>query len=130
MNSQIAIRCVFLCTSLLITGCEEKNKDGEQTEKTVQVEEASDGYVIKITKSQNFPTVKAQTQAVSEELALNGSIVPDVSRTVAVNALSGGRIAEIHARLGDEVKKGQLLLKIHSPDLANAVAALNASVVF
>jgi cobalt-zinc-cadmium efflux system membrane fusion protein len=41
-----------------------------------------------------------------------------------VNALSGGRIAEIHARLGDVVKKGQLLLKIHSPDLANAVAAL------
>ena len=61
---------------------------------------------------------------VSEELSVNGSIAPDISRTVTVNGLVGGRIVAINARLGDAVKKGQLLLKIHSPDLANAITAL------
>jgi cobalt-zinc-cadmium efflux system membrane fusion protein len=107
-----------------MAGCNEKNKAGAQTEATAQVEEVTDGSVIKITSANEFPLVKAKTLDIAEELALNGAIVPDISRTVGVNALTGGRIAEVHARLGDAVKKGQLLLKIHSPDLANAVAAL------
>jgi len=127
MNLHIALGVLFLSTCLLMLGCGSKEEANAQTDTTTQsseVEDISDNTVIKITHTTNFPTIKAQTQAVYEELALNGSIIPDVSRTVAVNALAGGRIAEIHARLGDTVKKGQLLLKIHSPDLANAVAAL------
>ncbi len=125
MNLRNAMASIYLAACFIIAGCGTKDETtNAKIENTAQVEEVTDGSVIKITKSKDFATVKAQTQTVSEELALNGSIVPDVSRTVAVNALSGGRIAEIHARLGDVVKKGQLLLKIHSPDLANAAAAL------
>ena len=125
MNLRITLCSFFFATCFIMAGCGNKDKTADDdTQTSTQVEEVTDGSVIKITKSSGFATVKAQTQTISEELALNGSIVPDVSRTVAVNALSGGRIAEIHARLGDVVQKGQLLLKIHSPDLANAVAAL------
>ena len=35
-------------------------------------------------------------------------------------SLATGRIVEIDARLGDEVKKGQLLFKVRSADMANA----------
>jgi len=37
-----------------------------------------------------------------------------------VPSLATGRIVEIDARLGDEVKKGQLLFKVRSADMANA----------
>ena len=45
---------------------------------------------------------------------------PDVSRNVPVPSLSSGRVVEIDARLGDEVKKGQLLFKVQSTDVAGA----------
>jgi len=124
MNSRFAIGFISLYICVLMAGCGQKNETDSQTTSNEQVEVIADDNLIRITRSRDFATLKAQTQWVSEELAVNGTIVPDISRTVAVNALSGGRIAEIHGRLGDEVKKGQLLLKIHSPDLANAIAAL------
>ena len=122
MNSRIATGLIFLCASLLMEGCEPKKEPPSQTASEVEV--TTDSNVVEVSMSAGLPVIKASTQTVSEELAVNGSIIPDISRTVAVNGLSGGRIAEINARLGDQVKKGQLLLKIHSPDLANAIAAL------
>jgi hypothetical protein len=43
------------------------------------------------------------------DLTVNGSVMPDVSRTVPVNALAGGRVIQIAARLGEDVQQGQLL---------------------
>jgi cobalt-zinc-cadmium efflux system membrane fusion protein len=43
-----------------------------------------------------------------------------VSRTVPVVSMAAGRVVEIKARLGDQVKKGQPLLTLNSPDLAAA----------
>ena len=45
---------------------------------------------------------------------------PDVSRQVPVPSLATGRVTEIDARLGDEVKKGQLLFKVRSTDMSGA----------
>ena len=44
---------------------------------------------------------------------------PDVSRSVPVVSLATGRVTGIHARLGDAVKAGQLLLSVRSDDVAN-----------
>ncbi len=124
------VRCfVLLSTCLLLVGCEQDKEPQLQaaplpTTPATQVEVITDNNVIEVPRPDEFPLVKAGTRSVSKELSVNGSIAPDVSRTVGVNGLAGGRIVEIHARLGDAVKKGQLLLKIHSPDLANAIAAL------
>ncbi len=130
MNFSQITRClVYLCASLLLVGCDQKNETQQQAaalpaSPPAQVDVITDNNVIEVPRPDEFPLVKAGTRSVSKELSVNGSIAPDVSRTVGVNGLSGGRIVEIHARLGDTVKKGQLLLKIHSPDLANAIAAL------
>ena len=45
---------------------------------------------------------------------------PDVSRQVPVISLASGRVVEIDAKLGDSVKKGQLLFKVRSSDIAQA----------
>jgi cobalt-zinc-cadmium efflux system membrane fusion protein len=47
-------------------------------------------------------------------------VSPDVSRQVPVPSLASGRVVEIDARLGDEVKQGQPLFKVRSTDIAGA----------
>ena len=55
-------------------------------------------------------------------LTVTGVVSPDVSRTVPVISLASGRVVEIRARLGDTVQKGQVLLRVQSPDIASAFA--------
>jgi cobalt-zinc-cadmium efflux system membrane fusion protein len=56
------------------------------------------------------------------ELNVTGVVSPDVSRQVPVASLASGRVLEIDARLGDEVKKDQLLFKVRSSDIAAALS--------
>jgi cobalt-zinc-cadmium efflux system membrane fusion protein len=55
-----------------------------------------------------------------DELKVSASVAPDVNRTVPVVSMTSGRVVEIKARLGDDVKKGDLLLTISSPDVSQA----------
>jgi len=54
------------------------------------------------------------------ELEVTGTVSPDVSRSVPVVSLASGRIVDIHARLGDTVTKGQLLMRVQSQDISQA----------
>ncbi len=54
----------------------------------------------------------------TSELVVTGTVTPDVARNVPVVSLASGRVVAIHARLGDTVQKGQLLLTIRSDDVA------------
>jgi cobalt-zinc-cadmium efflux system membrane fusion protein len=51
---------------------------------------------------------------------VTGTVAADVSRAVPVISLASGRIVEVHARLGDTVTKGQLMMKVQSPDISQA----------
>jgi cobalt-zinc-cadmium efflux system membrane fusion protein len=53
-------------------------------------------------------------------LNVTGSVFPDISREVPVISLANGRVVDIKARLDDYVKKGDLLIKVQSPDVAGA----------
>jgi cobalt-zinc-cadmium efflux system membrane fusion protein len=48
---------------------------------------------------------------------------------VPVISLASGRVIEVHARLGDEVKKGDLLLKVRSSDISGAYSDYRKAVV-
>ncbi|HWY19732.1 MAG TPA: efflux RND transporter periplasmic adaptor subunit [Candidatus Acidoferrum sp.] len=69
-----------------------------------------------------FKTAKAETRALPTELTANGTVTPDVTRTIHVTSLGGGRVVDLKVKLGDSVKKGQTLLVISSFDLAAAMA--------
>lgn len=60
----------------------------------------------------NWPTV----------LTANGSVTPDVNRTIHVTSQGSGRVVDLKVRLGDYVERGQILLSIHSADLAAALS--------
>ena len=55
-----------------------------------------------------------------DKLNVTGSVFPDIAREIPVISLANGRVVDIRARLDDNVKKGQLLLKVQSPDITNA----------
>lgn len=54
------------------------------------------------------------------ELRMPGTVQPNAYKTVSVTALTGGRVTQVLAELGQLVRRGQLLAEIYSPDLAEA----------
>ncbi len=80
----------------------------------------SDPNVFTLQHPEQFPLVEAQLRKVTDEVHVNGVIAPDINRSVPVVSLGGGRVVEIKAKLGDNVRKGETLLLINSPDLSQA----------
>jgi cobalt-zinc-cadmium efflux system membrane fusion protein len=104
-------------------GCSrEQHVDAKSADAAAKVEEIADPNIFQVDHPERFPLVKVESRATVDELKVNGVVAPDVNRTVPVNALSMGRVIEIHAKLGDDVKKGQVLLTLHSPDVSLAFA--------
>jgi cobalt-zinc-cadmium efflux system membrane fusion protein len=69
-----------------------------------------------------FKTAKAEIRALPTVVTANGTVSPDVNRTIHVTSLGGGRVVDLKVKLGDTVKKGQTLLIISSPDMAGALS--------
>jgi cobalt-zinc-cadmium efflux system membrane fusion protein len=84
------------------------------------VEQAPDPSVVKIEHPEQFPLATAEERLSAPELKVTGVVSADVSRNVPVVSLASGRVADIHARLGDTVTKGQLLMRVESADLSSA----------
>jgi cobalt-zinc-cadmium efflux system membrane fusion protein len=116
---------VCLGLSLLAAGCERKVTAQQGPESgtgpaptTVQPDLDSNNF--KADHPEQFPLATAGEHVAAPELNVTGVVNPDVSRQVPVPSLATGRIVEIDARFGDEVKKGQLLFKVRSSDIAGA----------
>jgi cobalt-zinc-cadmium efflux system membrane fusion protein len=67
-----------------------------------------------------YPLATAQLRETAPELQVTGVVSVDVSRNVPVISLASGRVVEIHAKLGDTVSKGQLLVRVQSSDISSA----------
>lgn len=111
--------------ALLSVGCTKKakaNKEAEGSTGPVPTTVVSDMDANRFTVKhpERFPLAVAGERISSPELNVTCSVTPDVSTQVPVPSLATGRIVEIDARLGDEVKKDQLLFKVRSSDIAGA----------
>ncbi len=111
----------FAVPALVLSGCKAKQQ-GDGAPPPAQVIQVSDMSLITIdSKDLNkFPLTAAEKVESAGELTATGAVFPDVSREVPVISLASGRVVDIKARLDDNVKKGQLLLKVQSPDITNA----------
>jgi len=101
----------------LMSGC---SRSGAPPSNSPVVETNTDPNVFTMKDPAQFPLATVTSHQVSDEIHVNGVVAPDVNRSVPVVSLGGGRVVEIKAKLGDTVKKGQVLLKINSPDLTIA----------
>jgi cobalt-zinc-cadmium efflux system membrane fusion protein len=105
----------MLALVLLAGSCSRETK-AAPTKQEISV----DPNVFETDHPELFKTAKVETRRMPTVLNANGTVTPDVNRTIHVTSLGGGRVAELKVRLGDAVKKGQTLLIISSPDLAGA----------
>lgn len=109
---------VVLALALAFLSC--KKEAVSVPEPEVKVVEANSSDTIAVAKPDQFPLVTVEQRSAPSEMRVTGVVAPDVNRTVPVNALLSGRVTAIRARLGDNVKKGQVLLDVISPDLEMA----------
>jgi len=83
-----------------------------------------DPDVFDVDHPELFKTAKAEVRSLPAEITANGTVSPDINRTIHVTSLGSGRVADLKVKLGDTVSKGQTLLVISSPDLALAFSDL------
>ena len=116
----LCLCCIFLFATSF-AGCHSSGSETPGDSRT-DIIKSTDPNVIEMEHPERFPLVAVELKKIVDEIHVNGVVTHDVNRSVAVLSLSGGRVVDIKARLGDDVQKGQLLLRIHSPDLAAAFA--------
>ena len=85
-----------------------------------EVERDADATLVNVAHPERFPVATVSRQSTVPELSVTGVVSADVARNVPVVSMASGRIIDIRARLGDTVKKGQLLFRVQSTDLADA----------
>jgi cobalt-zinc-cadmium efflux system membrane fusion protein len=115
----MAAACAFVW---LAAGCGGESKGDPKAEAPPQtkVEHEEDVNVVQTDHPEQFPLATATEYTATSQIVATGAVTPDVARTVPVVSLATGRVVEIKARLGDQVKKGQVLLVVQSADIAAA----------
>ena len=119
------MKTILVCalTFGLLTGCSRTQAVAASNDTPAAVvEHAPDRNIITMEKPERFVVTPAVTRREADQIEANGVVTADVSRTYAVNALSSGRVVEVSVRLGDEVERGQLMLRMTSPEMAQATS--------
>jgi len=122
MNGRDFVSLFFvLIAGLSATGCSGGKSDPQaEAPPTLKVERIEDRNVFPVDHPERFQLVQAVEHLAAPQLKVTGTVNPDILRAVPVVSLATGRVVEIDARLGDTVKKGQLLLKVQSADISGA----------
>jgi membrane fusion protein, heavy metal efflux system len=125
------LKTLFCAGLIVLAGCDHKEKGDPVAEAPppAVVEKETDSSIVKVEHPEKFALVTAGKRASATELTVTGVVNPDVSRNVPVISLASGRVVEIHAKLGDEVKKGDPLMRIQSADITGAFADHRKAVV-
>lgn len=110
----------FAAISLLGCGSREKVDAAAAAPPPVKVIEEPDLNIVRVNQPQRFKLVTACAREDRPEVHATGSVNPDIGRSVPVVSLASGRAVAVYAQLGDDVRKGQLLVKILSNDIASA----------
>ncbi len=109
---------------LITAGCGSKEAADPKAEAPppAQVEPAPNAETVEVANPTEFPVAAATEIDTAPALNATGTVTADVSRQVPAISLASGRVVEIHARIGDTVRKGQLLMKVQSADISSAFA--------
>jgi cobalt-zinc-cadmium efflux system membrane fusion protein len=111
---------IFAGCVTILGACSSKGQSGDGAPPPPRVEQQTDVSVLQVEHPEQFPVTKAGESFEAPSLTVTGVVSPDVSRNVPVISLATGRVVEIRARLGDNVQKGQVLLRVQSADIASA----------
>jgi cobalt-zinc-cadmium efflux system membrane fusion protein len=114
---------LFCFGAYLLAGCNGKPSDPKsEAPPAAAVEADTDANLVHVDHPDRFKLVAATSYAATATLQVTGTVNPDISRTIPVISIASGRVLEVHARIGDYVKKGELLMEVQSTDVSGAVS--------
>lgn len=107
--------------ALWLAGCGDSKGDPKsEAPPPAVVEHAENANIFQVDHPEQFPLTAAAEHLAASQLTVTGAVNPDISRSVPVISIATGRVVEIKAKLGDTVKKGQVLLRVQSADVSGA----------
>jgi cobalt-zinc-cadmium efflux system membrane fusion protein len=110
-----------MLTCIVSVGCNQAKSDASASAPppaNVQADFDADNF--KVDHPELFPLTTVTERKAVPALNATGIVQPDIARAVPVVSLAAGRVVEVKARLGDTVKKGQMLLRVQSNDVSGA----------
>jgi membrane fusion protein, heavy metal efflux system len=108
---------------VFLVGCGSKQKIDERAAAPPPariIEQHPDLNMLQVDHPERFRIVAAGEKQESPQVRATGSVTADIERSAPVVSLAAGRVVGVYAKLGDDVYKGQLLLKILSNDITTA----------
>ena len=107
--------------SFLLAACNAGKADPKaEAPPPANVQADLDSNNFKVDHPEQFPLATAVEYKAASALNVTGVVQPDIARSVPVISLAAGRVLEVKARLGDVVKKGQVLMRVRSNDISGA----------
>jgi len=126
---RILLSTVLGVSLVSLTACKEKQADAaSEAPPSAKVVQDINVASWAVEDPSKYPLISAEAREASAKLMVTGTVAPDIARTVPVISLASGRVVEIKARLGDEVKKGQVLLRVRSDDISGGFANYQGAV--
>ena len=117
--ASLTVLVMSLAFLLTLSGCNTAHGDqAAEAPPAANVVPAPDAALFSVDHPEQFPLATATQHPTTSELVVTGTVTPDIARNIPVVSLASGRVVGIHARLGDTVQKGQLLLTIRSDDVS------------
>jgi cobalt-zinc-cadmium efflux system membrane fusion protein len=118
---------LLISSSFLATACGSGNATAPSTEHLAQ---SNKDEIVLPPNEQAASLIQTQAATLSQEpdlLRVTGRIALADDRTWRVGVLTEGRVEVVYAGLGDYVKKGQVLARMHSHELHEARAQYETS---
>ena len=127
MNRQTFVSIVpvlfVFAGGFLAAGCARgAAQEGSGAPPPAEVEHEETGGVSKVDHPEQFPLAAAEEYESRPALSVTGVVSPDVSRSVPVWSMVSGRAVDLGVRLGDQVRAGQLLVRIQSSEISSALS--------
>lgn len=115
--------CLLISCGLLLSGCGKSENDASSNAKNAATATTTDQPVASLAVS----VVSPQWVTWPQNLAANGNIAA-WQEVVIGSEISGFRLLEVHADIGDRVRKGQLLALINSDSIQAELRQSRAAV--
>ncbi|MBV9083104.1 MAG: efflux RND transporter periplasmic adaptor subunit [Acidobacteriaceae bacterium] len=125
-RTELFFALITVIAGILVScGSNTRANTADEAPPNSKVIQEPDLNIVNVDRPERFTVVTAGEREERPELHATGVVNPDVERSVPVISLASGRVIEIDAKLGDDVKKGQLLLKVLSNDISTGFQNYN-----
>jgi membrane fusion protein, heavy metal efflux system len=126
---KLAMLSIALSACLAVNGCKSDKADAAaEAPPPAKVIPGVDVTDFAVEHPELYPIVTATEYQAPSQLFVTGTVFPDISRSVPVISLASGRIVDARVRLGDSVRKGQVLLRVRSDDISGGFDAYRKAI--